>query len=94
MATVLERFKKLGLAYSNPVLQLVGMHVKDHVRLSDLKEKKLQVEDGHQYWVNDYHEHVTESLDFIILDWVKTKPTSYEKEKRRQWWQHYRQLPK
>lgn len=91
MATVMERFDKLGIAHSNPVLQRAGEHVKSRMRTSAIKGKKLQVEDGEEYWVNDYHEHVTNDLDLVIIAWVKSKPTSYQQLGIRQWWQHYKE---
>jgi len=76
MATVYERFKKLGLARSNAVLQLVGEHVSKryHNETFARPNRIVQTEDdGVEYTVNDYPSSFTDRLDKIILSFIKAK---------------------
>lgn len=91
MATILERFNALGLAHSNPILQLVGSHVSRQIQY---QYKKFQVEDGQTYFVNNYSDADVSDIDLIIQLWVTRKRTKAERAEIRQWWAYYKQLPK
>jgi hypothetical protein len=91
MATVYERFIKLGLAHSNPILQLAGQHVKEHFSyVSFVKRQERQGK--HFYFVNDYDSTVTERIDKVILQWVKHKPSMLEQYNTSLWWKRYKGL--
>lgn len=93
MATVYERFVKLGLAHSNPILQLAGEHIK---RLfSHVSFEKVSEQQGNKiYLVNNYEERITSRIDFELLQWTKHKPNPLEKYQLHQWWKHYKGLPR
>lgn len=69
MATIKQRFDKLGLAQSNPVLMEVGRMVAIRLHNNRLPNngKIFQMEDGKIYWVNDYPEYLVPSIDKMIL---------------------------
>ena len=93
MATVYERFVKLGLAHSNPILQLAGEHIK---RLfSYVPFVKVNEQQGNKiYLVNNYEERITSRIDFELLQWTKRKPSPRERFDTIQWWKHYKGLPR
>lgn len=99
MATVLQRFKKLGLAYCNPVLQLAGEQVARRLGHYDpyhgtWPEKVLQIEDGRKLWVNNYPENKTHVIDEEILNWVfnATRHGRKRTQKERDWWNQYKKI--
>lgn len=76
MATVFERFKKLGLATSNPVLMKVGCHVATSFHNDTIEHyleirRKEQNEDGQFYIVNDYPDEWVPKMDKIIISMIE-----------------------
>jgi hypothetical protein len=77
MATVLERFNKLGLASSNPVLIKAGQHVADlwntHTCSPDYNylRHKIQIEADKEYCVRDYPESFIPEMDRVILKFIE-----------------------
>lgn len=69
MATVKQRFEKLGLAYSNPVLTEFGRRIAIRCHNTGYPniKKVEQVEDGVIYIVNDYPDELVEMIDKMIL---------------------------
>lgn len=108
MATVLERFNKLGLAHSNVVLEQFGNHIKALFmrnysywvtidpqrppRYGEIK-KKAQQEEGRWIFVNDYPEEFTPRMDEEILDYIIKKPTRWHRNYISNWWAHKRNRP-
>lgn len=101
MATVFQRFQKLGLAHSNPILQLCGEHVAKHLGhfdeyLDNGITKVRQIEGSKSYIVNNYPENRTNRLDQEILNWVfnATRNGRKRTQQERDWWKHYKGLPR
>lgn len=69
MATVLDRFKHLGLAHNNKILMIVGCHISDKFKdMSRLPRiQKIQKEDDQEYLVWDYPESWSKDMDRLIL---------------------------
>lgn len=77
MATVLERFKALGLEHNKKILSLTGMHVSAVFLKQDVYEKAYgrmlttQKEGDEEFKVWDYYPAWTSRMDEIILDFVQ-----------------------
>ena len=78
MATVYERFVKLGLARSNKVLSAVGVSVyncwMNNGNWRTVVGRKMQVEDdGETYLVYNYPDSFTNMMDKVIMNIVENK---------------------
>lgn len=75
MATVYERFNKLGVAHSNFILMMCGQYVSQNIWCNptytyDVPRKVLQDEGDTYYLVNDYPDKYTTRIDELILEWI------------------------
>jgi len=77
MATVLERFKALGLEHNKKILSKTGMHVSEIFLSMDIYDRTFgrllaeQEENGERFLVWDYYTAWTQRMDEIILDFVR-----------------------
>lgn len=76
MATVLERFNRLGLCYNKEILTNVGIQVSAHFNNQEIYKKAYarqsikQIEDGDEIIVWDYCDTFVPVMDNIILEYV------------------------
>ena len=93
MATVYERCKKLGIAYSNCIGQFLGPMIRDHVYFrchGDIK-KRIQTEFGEEFYVNDYPNDLTNYIDQRIIEIVTRPPGKVQRRATEFWWKNYKE---
>lgn len=88
--TIFEHFQKIGLAYSNCILQRAGMFIRNCGFTIDGKINERQ--DQKIYMVNDYLPKDDKRIQTLILKWA-TKPPRSERAAIREWWKWRKQLP-
>jgi hypothetical protein len=76
MATILERFEKLGLAISNEVLSKAGYYVSNRYRgkYGDSQISHInQIENGVEFNVCDYPAFYDDEMDMHIMNFVRAQ---------------------
>lgn len=77
MATVLQRFERLGLAHNNKILMLAGIHVanafieKGYTFQNPMLQKVPQKEDENVFYVWDYPEFWNKEMDHAIIHFLE-----------------------